>query len=857
LQLEPDSRLWRETLGPRSPDAQRDVRDRLRVSLADIRARSEPLATAISQDLPQLSVHDGRHIDALWPLADLICSPSTCLTPTEAWVLGVAIVLHDLGLPVAAYPGGRAELQALPEWKDARAAALRARLRRSPTSTELAAHDELLDTVADEATLRKRHAERAAELVHVRWTGGHRLIADDDLQNALGSVAGRIASSHWWPAERLRELGRTEGAPAGMPSTWTVRPILLGAILRVADAAHLDALRAPQPERAIRRLGSIAREHWDFQERLRQPVLDGDRLRFTSSRPFGPDDAAAWWRCLDALRLLDDELASCDAVLQGMGLPRLAARSVEGVRDPRQLAQSVCTHGWVPVEAQVGVSDIPQLIDRLGGEALYGDEVGVPLRELIQNACDAVRARQALQPGFSGAIVARATSDGRTLEVQDNGIGMGQEVLTGALIDFGRSLWSSSELATVLPGLAGTGFQPIGRFGIGFFSVFMWTDDVEVISRPKGCAEEETRVLAFSAGLRGRPLLRIARPDERLDEPGTLVRLRIPDDGELGILLESGNPDGELEHEDDTFQDHSFREFVRWLAPALSVNLSTAIDTHPPKLAIEGDDWLKIGRAKMHKRVTGGDAGPTGDDDLLTTIGDPTCPSGRGSLIGSGATKRAGVPTGVLVAGGLRVAETNTIAGVLRVEEFDLARRHGVPVASPAEITAWASAQARCIASSSVPSDPSHVAAVLALGGDTGSLPLTQSATGWLSYGDVIRWAATRQRVWITSVVLDIHTARRKVVTVSPPLVILRDGVLDTSFARSYGALTLTGIDEKTVDEAILEAVAKGWSTSPSAIQRQEVTRKDLIRLNDGGDAVKVEGLQLVRPDPLRDRSES
>lgn len=59
------------------------------------------------------------------------------------------------------------------------------------------------------------------------------------------------------------------------------------------------------------------------------------------------------------------------------------------------------------------------------------------------------------------------------LAVADTGVGMSDALLTGPFLDFGSSYWDSELLITEHPGLLGKGFQPVGRFGIGFFSVFM------------------------------------------------------------------------------------------------------------------------------------------------------------------------------------------------------------------------------------------------------------------------------------------------------------------------------------------------------------------------------------------------
>lgn len=587
-------------------DDQRQVRDTLRASLAQIRADADQLAKRIASDLPEFTVHDGSHLDALWPLIDLISPDELELTPTEVWVLGVAIVLHDLGLAVAAYPGGREELRKSPGWPDARAAALRAQLGRAPTQTELAEENADLDLSADTAVLRQRHAERAEELVNARWND-QALVVDPNLREQLGATAGRIAASHWWSVEDLVDLGDLEGAPGGMPGDWTLRPILLAVLLRVADAVHLDASRAPRFARALGHPRDEAADHWEFQGRLRQPVLNGDQLQFVSSRPFPADHADAWWLCLDHLRCLDEELTAVDSLLQAHDLPRLNPHSVRGARDPRELAQLVRPEGWEPVDARVEVSDVSRLIQRLGGKALYGEWDPIPVRELLQNASDSVRARQALQPGFRGRIEVTVSADLEELAVRDNGVGMSVEVLTGALLDFGRSLWESEELATVLPGLQAAGFQPTGRFGIGFFSVFMWSDVVEVISRSRRAGDAKTRVLSFGSGPDRRPLLRPAHPNERLDEPGTLVRLR---GAKLGRAVDewiSGRIIGKKEEKSAEQLSAALGKGLGVLAPALPVDLHAKFGGVSSTQILVGGDWLTIPGEELLERIRGGD----------------------------------------------------------------------------------------------------------------------------------------------------------------------------------------------------------------------------------------------------------
>lgn len=174
------------------------------------------------------------------------------------------------------------------------------------------------------------------------------------------------------------------------------------------------------------------------------------------------------------------------------------------------------------------VTDVSSLVERLGGRALYGDDPTVPLRELLQNAIDAVRARRTHEKRSDswGEVHVRLGDDalGSWLEVEDTGIGMSDDVLTGPLLDFGTSYWSSPMVREEFPGLVSGGFEPIGKFGIGFFSVFMWGDRVRVTTR-RWTEGSTTRVLEFETGLMADPVLRDATPDVRRPDGGTSIRV--------------------------------------------------------------------------------------------------------------------------------------------------------------------------------------------------------------------------------------------------------------------------------------------------------------------------------------------
>jgi len=211
------------------------------------------------------------------------------------------------------------------------------------------------------------------------------------------------------------------------------------------------------------------------------------------------------------------------------------------------------------------ISDPSGIIERLGGRQLYGDDPIVPIRELLQNSVDAIRARRFVDPRFSSSEVDKypgkiliklekiADTDDYWLAVEDNGVGMSERTITRSLLDFGTSFWSSAAAAQLYPGLPSEKkFRPIGRFGIGFFSVFMYSDVVTVMSREFGSATNIWNVLSFTHGVRGRGNLSIeGMPTEiRMSDASTRVKVRVKqgfirslqsvDEGSIIVSAEEG-----------------------------------------------------------------------------------------------------------------------------------------------------------------------------------------------------------------------------------------------------------------------------------------------------------------------------
>ena len=112
------------------------------------------------------------------------------------------------------------------------------------------------------------------------------------------------------------------------------------------------------------------------------------------------------------------------------------------------------------------------------------------LRELISNASDAIDKLyyKALTDGISGlnrddfAIRLTIDKSARTLTVSDNGIGMTAEELENNL----GTIAQSGSLKFKKDAEEKDDIDIIGQFGVGFYSAFMVSDKVTVISKPYG-----------------------------------------------------------------------------------------------------------------------------------------------------------------------------------------------------------------------------------------------------------------------------------------------------------------------------------------------------------------------------------
>jgi hypothetical protein len=640
--------LWKRTLEARAAgtDSHSQDRDKLRAAYLSMRERAAPLVALGHIECQGLTVHDVTHLDALWEMADLIVGSDFEVNPVEAFAFGAAVLVHDAGMAVAAYEGGLQAIKATTTWKDTVAGLLRSDgVAITPETLENPPANLLQAAIF--STLRSLHAAQAEELVTRKWnvpgSGDPVYLLDDrDLRDFYGKRIGRIAHSHHWSIEEVgAQMMDQVGALASFPSEWVLNEVKVASMLRCADAAHIDQLRAPTMLFALQQPVGVSLSHWGFQNKLSRPTLFSGELVYSSGQDFGRSEVAQWWLCYDTAKMIDSELRTSNALLNERGVTSFAARGVRGVATAKLFSRDVIPAGWEPVDAEVKVSDPIHLARTLGGRNLYGYNELATIRELIQNGMDAVRAlrlqRQAdTSFGFVRiSLEKKPDQDGESiwLHVDDNGIGMSERVLTGPLIDFGKSIWSSPMLKEEYPGVNAAGMRPIGKFGIGFFSVFLLGNEVRVVSKKSDAGTADIRVLEFDR-LSRRPILRRAMTGELPSDVSTRVSIKLENPA---FVAPKPEPDErrprshDAEWTDlapqlkrlvcaadvrvsfvDAMADRSFEHLPNWESSAPDVFLSELLATNrqswrdkiisrygPSLSSVRGENGESVGRAAL------------------------------------------------------------------------------------------------------------------------------------------------------------------------------------------------------------------------------------------------------------------
>lgn len=317
----------------------------------------------------------------------------------------------------------------------------------------------------------------------------------------LSDIVGLIARSHSAPLRLAVDYLRHRYANVRTPLN--VNATYLMGLLRIADYLQVERGRAPEQLLRIRSLRSpLSVREWQIHDAVQQVHQDGDdpEAVFIFAEP---KDIGTFTRLRDLCRGLQRELDETWAVFgEVYGLHRSLGQLGLQIRRVRSNLDNdhIATAKWSFVPRPMAVSVADTRVLKLLVSPLYGEQPQIAVRELLQNAIDAVRERSAYAAKHPEHIVASSNPPHREADVRvevfrdtegqdwvrvsDTGIGMTPEVVENFFLragaSFRQSIEWSSDFATT------TGRSEIarsGRFGIGVLAAFILGERIEVTTR--------------------------------------------------------------------------------------------------------------------------------------------------------------------------------------------------------------------------------------------------------------------------------------------------------------------------------------------------------------------------------------
>jgi hypothetical protein len=442
---------------------------------------------------PQFTLHDATHLLRVTELMGKVLGATLeTLNAVELALLILAAHFHDQGMMPDA-----GELQALQGKADFK-------LQRDTWAVE---HPNLREierqlaqrNLVDEERLRL--ALRLAELEsarlgdYLRLTHGQR--SGDLVRHLYGSdprlkVAGisladplaRLCDSHVLPAADL--------TPERLPhdeliGTSPVNLRFLALVLRLADILDFDRERTPDGlYRTLHFTSEVSLAEWEKHRAVQGWVIRPDLVRFEMRF-----DSPVYERTArQFLDWIDVELSAASEIVRSFPQEFVRYRLDLPLQvDRSRIGPKGAAYVYHDLEFSLSRDEIVKL---LMTEQLYGSP-SLCVRELLQNALDALRYRKAL---FQSAGLDWAT--GRVdmehgvdehghefLRCTDNGVGMDEGVITRFLTRAGRSYYRSPEFEQERIRFRATGvdFDPCSQFGIGFMSCFMLGNRIRIETR--------------------------------------------------------------------------------------------------------------------------------------------------------------------------------------------------------------------------------------------------------------------------------------------------------------------------------------------------------------------------------------
>lgn len=387
--------------------------------------------------------------------------------------------------------------------------------------------------------LRRHHPRLAHEIAVFGVPGSSsKPLALQGFDRDIAELGGIVARSHGTHIRSLIPVIEKRYGQAGRRECRGAHPAFLMAVLRIADYVQVQAERAPEQSlRVTRLLSPASQREWKAHHAIRdirQSIDDPEAIYIEAH----PHDVEAFFKveewCAGIQRELDESWAVLGEVygrvkeLASLGLVIRRVRT--NLEDVESLRGEM---NYLPVRANFRAADA-DLLKLLVGP-LYGNDPAIGMRELMQNAVDAVRELGQLlaDRGHTTQDVDLSPQDADVVcsiekdaegqywvTVSDRGIGMSESVIINYFLNAGASFRRSDDWKKSFESSnGGSKVLRAGRFGVGALAAFLLGSEIHVTTRHI----DDSHGLSFSATVETE-MIQISRFNRPV---GTTIRIPI------------------------------------------------------------------------------------------------------------------------------------------------------------------------------------------------------------------------------------------------------------------------------------------------------------------------------------------
>jgi hypothetical protein len=293
----------------------------------------------------------------------------------------------------------------------------------------------------------------------------------EPISSGVADFASRICEGHWLDFDVIDDYTSYPTDASIHREIVNVKALTI--YVRLIDLLDLGEDRTPFILwKFVAPRNKFSKLEWAKHRALQPVTFPQYQLARSIQVEGSTDDQNVYMSIMDLKRYIDEQFRQCSDILNRINhsYHKLNISHIDWRIAPR---------GFEPVAIQFEF-DRNRMFDILGDEIYQGNPY-VFIRELLQNAIDAIEMRTEILKkkdlSFTPKIKLQVKEDDNCfiVEITDNGIGMDEYIIRNYLAVAGKSYYRSGDFQK-----EGLKMDPISRFGIGILSCFMTADYIEI-----------------------------------------------------------------------------------------------------------------------------------------------------------------------------------------------------------------------------------------------------------------------------------------------------------------------------------------------------------------------------------------